>query len=316
MPEPIELKSSDSVDVTFLVDNSIDVLLASDDHARRPPVPSGFDLPQLRAEHGFSALVSIRRNGAETTLLYDAGLTAATLPHNLGVLGISVADAAAVVLSHGHGDHHGGLEGLVRRIGRKHLPLVLHPDAWQRRKIVFPTGAEMLLAPPDRSALLAAGAELVEREAPTVLLDGVALVSGRVERSTDFERGMSTHWAEGASGWASDPMIWDDQCLIVRLKGKGLVVLSGCGHAGAVNIVRHAKRLTGEERLHALLGGLHLTGALFEPIVRPTVEALANEGVEYVAPAHCTGWRAQQELARRLPDGYLHPSVGTRFHFE
>ncbi len=315
VPGTIQLRSVDSVDVTILVDNSIDLFLDSEAHAVR--APRGEDWvrgPKLRAEHGFSALVTLRAGGAETRIIYDAGLTSDTLSHNLGVLGISLRDVASVVLSHGHGDHHGGLEGLLRGVGRKRLPLIVHPDAWRTRKIVFPTGAEIRLPPPDRAMLAAADVEILEREGPSLLFGDSALVSGRVERATEFEKGFPLQWAQGSSGWEPDRMVWDDQYLACDVKGKGLVVLSGCGHAGLVNIVRSARRSTGVDRVHAVLGGFHLSGSAFEPIIGPTMSELERLRPDYVVPGHCTGWKARQELGRRMPAD-LESSAGTRFHF-
>ncbi len=316
MAGPVSLHPVDSIDVTILVDNSVDLLLQSDERAVRSPLAlNRTDRPQLRAEHGFSAMVTLRSRGQETSLLYDAGLTGETLTQNLRALDLSPADLSALVLSHGHGDHHGGLEGLLREVGRRHLPLILHPDAWKTRKLVFPTGAEYPLPPPDRSVLARADVELLEGEGPSFLFDDCALVSGRVERGTDFEKGFPIHWAQGASGWEPDPMIWDDQYLVCNVKGKGLVVLTGCGHAGAINILRNAQRLTGVGPIHAFVGGLHLTGGLFERIIPPTVTALEAIRPDYIVPGHCTGWKARHEIARRLPSAYLESSVGTRFHF-
>ncbi|MGA8302229.1 MAG: MBL fold metallo-hydrolase [Thermoplasmata archaeon] len=316
MEGPLALRAVDSVDITLLVDNSIDALLASDERAQRPPLARDWlERPQLRAEHGFSALVRIRSDGRETALLYDAGLTPDTLLHNLEALEIRVDDLQAIVLSHGHGDHHGGLEGLIRKVGRKRLPLVLHPDAWKTRKIVFPTGAEIDMPPPDRSALMRHDVEMLELEGPSLLVGDSALVSGKVERTTDFEHGIPLQWARGASGWEPDKMVWDDQNLICHVKGKGLVVISGCSHAGAINILRNAKRITGVDSIYAFVGGLHLTGGIFEAIIPQTIAELGAIGPDYIVPGHCTGWKAQQELGRRMPGVYLQPSVGTRFHF-
>lgn len=316
MEERIGLRPVDSVDVTLLVDNSIDVLLASDDRAHRLPMARDwFSKPQLLAEHGFSTLVTLRRDGKETTILYDAGLRPDTLAHNLDVLGVSLKQLDAIVLSHGHGDHHGGLEGLIRRVGRKGMPLVLHPDAWKTRKIVFPTGAEIDLPTPDRTTLARLDVEVLEREGPSLLVGDSALVSGKVERTTEFEQGFPLQWARGASGWEPDKMVWDDQNLICHVKGRGLVVISGCSHAGAINILHNARRITGVEPVHAFVGGLHLTGGLFESIIPRTLSELETIRPDYIVPGHCTGWKAQQEIGRRLPGAYLQPSVGTRFHF-
>jgi 7,8-dihydropterin-6-yl-methyl-4-(beta-D-ribofuranosyl)aminobenzene 5'-phosphate synthase len=106
-------------------------------------------------------------------------------------------------------------------------------------------------------------------------------------------------------------LILDDQNVIINVKNKGLVVVSGCSHAGAVNVLRNAQRLTGEQRLAAFIGGLHLTGGIFEPIIERTVDAFVAAEVGLVLPAHCTGWRAVHELARALPGSFVQPAVGT-----
>ncbi len=112
---------------------------------------------------------------------------------------------------------------------------------------------------------------------------------------------------------APDPLIHDDQAVVMSVRGRGLVVLSGCGHAGIINILLHARALTGVERIHAVLGGFHLTGRLFEPLITPTVEALKAISPSLIVPAHCTGWRATHEIARALPDAFVANSVGTTF---
>ena len=111
-----------------------------------------------------------------------------------------------------------------------------------------------------------------------------------------------------------DPLVLDDQALVANVRGKGLVIVTGCGHAGAVNIIRHAQRLTGVPRLHALLGGLHLSGAYFTPVIGPTVHALTELAPDLLVPGHCTGWRAQHTLAAALPDSWVPGSSGTRYH--
>ncbi len=143
---------------------------------------------------------------------------------------------------------------------------------------------------------------MIERTQPSLLVDGSVLITGEVDRTTDFEHGMpAAHQAWHGDGWQHDPQVIDDQALVVHLKDRGLVVLTGCGHAGVINIVRHAQRLTGVAALHALLGGFHLSGPAFEPVIAPTIAALSDIAPHLIAPGHCTGWRAQHALAAALP---------------
>ncbi len=316
MQERLALKPVDAIDVTILVDNTMDVLLPGTPNVQRAPLHTdSFVRPPLLAEHGYSLLLTITQNGSTSSLLYDAGLGEKTILHNMDVLGININDIRAIVLSHGHTDHHGGLLGVVKQLGNRRIPLVLHPDVWRDRKGTFAGGGELHLPPPSRADLEQEGVEVVERRDPSLLIDGAVLVTGQVERTTDFEHGVSTHLARTGDTWEPDPWLWDDQAIMVNVKDHGMVVLSGCSHAGIVNILRYGKQLTGLDKVHAVVGGLHLSGGSYEQVIQPTVEALAAMEPDVVVPGHCTGWRATHAIAQRMPEAYVQTCVGTRLHF-
>jgi 7,8-dihydropterin-6-yl-methyl-4-(beta-D-ribofuranosyl)aminobenzene 5'-phosphate synthase len=320
--DPVALEPVDEVVITTLVDNSYDGLLTDAGAVRRrrlagaPRVPApqfeqGDTVAGLVAEHGFAALVTTRRGDRTHTILFDTGVSPNGLSDNLERLELDAADIEALVLSHGHFDHAGGFPGLARLRRRQGLPITVHPLVWSTRRVAVPGQPEWDLPVLNRRALEAEGFQVIERRQPSLLFDQSVLVTGEVDRTTDFERGMPYHEVHGEHGWEPDPLILDDQALIVHVRDRGLVVLTGCGHAGAVNICRHAQRLTGVDRLAGLLGGFHLSGPAFEPIITPTVEALRDMGPEVIVPAHCTGWKAQHRLAAELPDAFVANAVGT-----
>ena len=314
--QQVTLLPVDVANVTILVDNSLDIFLPTDKIAHRAPLHYDWsNREQLIAEHGYSLLLTVVREGSSRSILYDAGLGHRTVLHNMDVLEVKAIDLRAVILSHGHADHHGGLEGMFQRIGRPKMPLVLHPDVWRERRIVFPTGQEISLPPPSHADLDREGVEIIEERSPTLLLDGMVLVTGQVDRVTDFEIGFPIQQMHTDHGWEPDTWVWDDQAVVCYVKDKGLVVLSSCSHAGAINVLKHAQRLTGIDKVHAFVGGFHLTGGLFEPIIPRTINELVTIGPDIIVPGHCTGWKATHELARQLPDAYIQTSVGTKLHF-
>jgi 7,8-dihydropterin-6-yl-methyl-4-(beta-D-ribofuranosyl)aminobenzene 5'-phosphate synthase len=144
-----------------------------------------------------------------------------------------------------------------------------------------------------------------------MLVDNMVLVSGEVNRTTPFEKGFPIHYAKRAESWEPDPLIMDDQCVIMNVHAKGLVILTGCGHSGIINIIRQAKHLTGVQKIYAVIGGFHLSGKVFESIIPDTVSALKEIAPDVLMPGHCTGWIAQHRIAREMPDSFIPNSVGT-----
>ena len=312
----IPLKAADKVEILIVVDNTIDMLLASTPMARRCPLPcDALAREVLVAEHGFAVLVTVSWEHSSESLLFDAGLSRNGLIHNMDVLEVRPGEFRAIILSHGHADHTRGLTGLVERLGKRRMPLLLHPDALLERKLMLPGGHELLLPAPDRRALAREGIEFIEEQGPSYLLGNTVLVTGQIRRTTPFEQGFPVHYARGADGWQQDPLIHDDQALVIHLRQKGLVILTGCGHAGVINTIRHAQQLTGIDTVYAILGGFHLTGAGFEPQIAPTLAAFKLLNPTVIVPAHCTGWKATHALASELPEAFIPNSVGTRFTF-
>jgi 7,8-dihydropterin-6-yl-methyl-4-(beta-D-ribofuranosyl)aminobenzene 5'-phosphate synthase len=308
----IVLPEVDAAKVKIVVDNSLDLLMAGTEAAQRFPLcPDSFVSRLPIAEHGFSALIQVTMGERRGTILFDTALTPQSLLNNIDALNIDVKSIQAIVLSHGHADHAMGLPGLVGRLGTRGLPLVLHPDARLERRIVLPNGNDIGLPAPKLADYRRENVEIVEDAGPSMLVDNMVLISGKVERTTEFETGFPGHQSRRNGRWESDPLIMDDQCAIINVRGKGLVIVSGCGHAGIINTIRHAQALTGVQSIYAVIGGFHLTGALFAPIIPPTVAALEKIKPRYLMPGHCSGWSAIHQIATAMPDAFIPNSVGT-----
>jgi 7,8-dihydropterin-6-yl-methyl-4-(beta-D-ribofuranosyl)aminobenzene 5'-phosphate synthase len=328
MPPPrlqIPLEPVDSLTITTLVDNVFDLFMPDQGPARRlspattlgtRPVATmaeGRGPDQPIAEHGLSLLLTVTRGQQSNTLLFDTGVSPDGMVANMDRLGVDPRDIEAIVCSHGHFDHTTGLDGLIRRMGRTRLPVLIHPDFWNRRRVRLPGRDPLEIPTTSRSALQGAGFEIVEERQPSFLFDHAVLVTGEVDRTTGYEPGFPVQDAWRNDHWEPDPLVLDDQAIIVNVRDRGLVVLTGCGHAGIVNIARYALALTGASNVYGLFGGFHLNGPLFEPLIPRVCADLAMLQPRLVVPAHCTGWRAQHALAASFGEAYVPDCVGTRF---
>jgi 7,8-dihydropterin-6-yl-methyl-4-(beta-D-ribofuranosyl)aminobenzene 5'-phosphate synthase len=328
--EVLPLEPVDELRVLTVCDNTVDVLLLDQGPAKRLPIGAMLagggvpllDAPTLEegkapdaplAEHGFSVLVEARKGDSVHRMLFDTGLTPRGCVTNLRRLGRDPGDIEVIVCSHGHFDHTTGLSGLVEELGATNLPVLIHPEFWTHRRLAIPGRDPVELPTTSRRSLEDAGFDIVENRRPSFLFDRSVLITGEVDRTTGFETGFPIHEARRNGSWEPDPLILDDQALIANVAGKGLVVITGCGHSGIVNICRYAQRLTGVEQLHAVIGGFHLNGPLFEPLIGDTVDALEALAPDVIVPAHCTGWKAIHTFARQLPDAFIQNSVGTTY---
>jgi 7,8-dihydropterin-6-yl-methyl-4-(beta-D-ribofuranosyl)aminobenzene 5'-phosphate synthase len=306
------IKSVDRVEITVLVDNYTDFLILA------PLTPVDRRLPydpkrRILAEHGLSCLVRVFTGNKEYAVLLDAGLSAECLPWNACQAGISLAGIDAVVLSHGHYDHTGALESVVAGAGRQ-VPLIAHPDAFLRRRLNIPGQGVFDQPVPDAVALKKAGADIKLRSGPSTLAAGYLLVTGEIPRTTAFEKGMPGAEIVRDGIWTPDS-IRDDQALVMNVKDKGLVVLSGCAHAGIINTVEYAKKLTGTDRIHVVLGGFHLSGKAYENVVPPTIEAMKSINPDYLVPMHCTGGETICRFMTAMPGKCIRNTVGTTYVF-
>jgi 7,8-dihydropterin-6-yl-methyl-4-(beta-D-ribofuranosyl)aminobenzene 5'-phosphate synthase len=308
----LNLQEVDKLEVIVLIDNYTDVfLLQGTDIVKRPRIPPG---NFLLAEHGLSCLLKVYKGAEEHVVLMDAGGSSTCLFHNARLLNVDLREVEAVVLSHGHPDHFGGLAGFLNKAA-KGMPVVLHPDAFVQRRLNSPITGRRVEPRLDEVALGKTGAVLHKVKQASTLASDLILISGGVRRVTGFEKGFP--WAEAKINdkWIVDPF-HDDQGIAVKVKGKGLVVISGCAHAGIINTVKHCQAAAQTSKVHAVLGGFHLTGPIFEPIIGSTIEEMKKIGPDFVMPMHCTGWLAINEFAREMPKQFMLTTVGTTYVFQ
>jgi len=317
MKETTILKEVERVEILTLQDNFIDIM-ASDNSAiisRARFLINGEIKTSIRAEHGFSAIVRTTTAGRTRTLLFDFGFSKDGAVANAKALGVDMGEIEVMVLSHGHSDHFGGFEKLVKMIGRDGVELVLHPAAFkQQRYLKFAGNFKARFPEVTRKKIEKKGVRLRETKEPLPLLDGDVLYLGEICRQTEFEKGMphAFFMDKGVETW--DP-IEEDTGIAINLKGRGLVVLTGCAHSGIVNTVNYARTVTGVNPVHVIIGGFHLAGPAFEPIVEKTIEELKKINPAYIVPTHCTGRKSVMEIEKAMPSQFILNMAGTGLTF-
>jgi 7,8-dihydropterin-6-yl-methyl-4-(beta-D-ribofuranosyl)aminobenzene 5'-phosphate synthase len=277
---------TESICVTTLVENTV--------HQRG-----------LKAEHGLAFHIQF----GGRSVLFDTGQSDLLL-HNAGLLGLDLRGLDAIVLSHGHYDHCGGLKTAwsLSPACRLHL----HPAAVEAKFSANAEGVARFIGMPDDAREIAqASATTIWTRGLTEVVPGL-FATGEIPRQTNFEDVGGRFFLDERCQ-KPDPLV-DDQALFFESQG-GLVVLLGCAHAGVVNTLLQIERLTGGKRIHAVLGGMHLLNASPERLAA-TVESLRQRKIPLLVPAHCTGWAALARLWESFPGRCASPGAGQRFAFE
>ena len=327
------IQEIEQISITILMDNTTDLLLTNSEHAVRPPLVRNerFVLPPPVAEHGFSAMVNILRHNqsVSNSFLFDTGVSENGVIHNADILGVDFSKINGIILSHGHLDHFAGLVNIIKRISssRKastnNIDIFTHPDAFLRRWEIFPDGSRVKSPVLCEQELQQLGGIIHKNSAVTYLPSKespLLAITGEILRETSFERGFPYQYTEDPTNEKNlipDPLIRDDQALVVNISDKGLVILTGCGHAGIINTINYAKKITGIDRIHAIIGGFHLPAddGIFEVAIEPTLAEFQKAKPDYLVPCHCTGWKATNRIIETMPEKFIQSSVGTTFQF-
>ena len=317
----ITVKEVDNVEILSLVDNSVNFLssIKKQVHSFRQwkrkregkeGVKAHFNLPF--AEHGFSVLIRVFSGDESSCVLFDTGGSPIGMVENAKRMGISLNEVESIVLSHGHYDHFGGLVAAVKAVGKADLPIIVHKNMFKTRGSANAMG-KVRQYPDFPSEAQLSPAHLVSTKQPSLTADGMVCVTGEITRKTGFETGYKQHRAFASGAWKPDPLIADERAVVINIKEKGLVILSGCAHAGIINTVYYSQQIMGTEKVYAVMGGFHLAGKTFENRIQPTIEELQRIKPKLIVASHCTGWKAMCALAEALPEAFVWNSVGNLY---
>jgi 7,8-dihydropterin-6-yl-methyl-4-(beta-D-ribofuranosyl)aminobenzene 5'-phosphate synthase len=302
----MQIPALNSVTVEVLVDNFFDVFEPSKPGLVERAVVGRLPKP-LMAAHGLAYWLTLTQNGQTTQILMDTANSPLPLFNNLEALGHQPGEADALVVSHGHPDHYGGLFEYLNQRGPG-LPVYLHEDCYLPKLLITPRGR---IGPwkLERKELVSRRVELHENRGPTLVQDQ-ALLTGTVEATTPYETPLP-----GAKrvidNQEEHDTFTDEQALVMHVKDRGLVVIGGCCHPGVVNMVKYAQKLTGVDKVAAILGGFHLTVG-GDQLIKETIQGLRELEPEIILAGHCTGFKALTQLALSLPDTFMVSCVGTK----
>ena len=312
----------DGLEVISLVDNSVDFLSTIDrkqaqsfkqwTKKRHGPEWTRTHSQLPFAEHGFSMLIRVIRGRKTVSILFDTGVSADGVVENAKRMGLELNEVEYVVLSHGHYDHFGGLVSTLKTINKSNLPLIVHEDMFKTRGNANTDGT-IRTYPKFPAKEQLGSAQLINTKQPYLISGGTILVTGEIPRETSFEKGFLQHRTLIDGIWQPDPLILDDRAIVLHVKGKGLVVISGCAHAGIINTIAYAQHITGVKNIYAVMGGFHLAGKDIEERIQPSIKELIRISPKLIVPSHCTGWRAMSAIAEALSETFVWNSVGNLY---
>jgi 7,8-dihydropterin-6-yl-methyl-4-(beta-D-ribofuranosyl)aminobenzene 5'-phosphate synthase len=256
------------------------------------------------AQHGLSIFLDLDYGREKMKLLLDTGASSEVMLHNADALHIDLHHLDLICLSHGHYDHTGGLMGVLQRVNGR-ICILAHPDIFAPKLIARPF-LQFIGPPFCRAEAEAAGAMMLDCRGPADIAPGV-MTTGEVSRLETFENAAG-FWTVKDGQYCEDN-IPDDQALAINIEGKGLAVITGCAHAGIINTIKHAQKITGVDELYAVIGGFHLMGA-DEMRIDATAEALRKLDPAIVRPGHCTGHKAVCRLQETLSERCRPLAVG------
>ncbi len=317
MSATLPIKAVERVEILTLQDNTIDLTVRDNNSVIRRAMPMvGMEMKNsILAEHGFSSLITLSDGDTSRSMIFDFGFSEYGAAVNADALGADLTRVEQMALSHGHQDHVGGIQRLVEQTGKRDIPLVLHPAAFRNPRFMKNTdGANVYFPAFTREKAAAAGTAVIDADEPYSMLDYAAIFLGQIPRTTAFERGAPNLFCEIDGEEKQDPFD-DDSAMVFNVRGKGLVVLSGCAHSGIVNTVAYARKTTGIEKVMAIMGGFHLGGLDVDTVIKPTIDALKAFNPTHIIPTHCTGRQAIQLIENEMPDRFILNMSGTRLTF-
>lgn len=309
-----KIPESEKIVITVITDNLADLTLPNYKIARRHVGTTSILEAALHAEHGLAYQIETVVNGEPHACLIDFATDPQGVMRNMKLLNINFGKIEALGLSHDHFDHQAALIEILKAKKeefRKGIPFYVGEQFFVGTYARRPDGQIASLLALKKEDIEGLGfVKIIEVKEPTPIIPG-AYFPGRVEQVTDYENVAPNFVAKKGTDFVQETFI-GEQAVILNVKGKGLVVVSSCAHRGIVNTIKQAQRMTGIEKVHAVIGGFHLTGTTPDRIQK-TIADIKAINPEYIVPTHCTGFQAISAFAREMPNRFILNTAGTKY---
>jgi 7,8-dihydropterin-6-yl-methyl-4-(beta-D-ribofuranosyl)aminobenzene 5'-phosphate synthase len=311
----LNLKAVDKVEITVIMDNYADWILLDTPYVKRAIGSKNnreLKVP-LMAEHSLCLLISIYVDNIKYDILLDTAENGVSLKNNIDILNIDLKTVKSLVISHAHSDHTHGLSWVVSQLDKR-ANVIAHPDVFLSGRTFVENGISITNDCPTRETITNHGNSIVESVNPYIPENKLFAVTGQIPRTTDFEK-LEYESYLVRNGVKEFDNILDDQAIVINIKDKGLLIISGCAHAGIINTIKYAQEITAIDKIHGVIGGFHLPPNIDSKVTKKTIEALKQMDPNIVVPMHCTGIYAISKFINEFEKKCNLSCVGSVFTF-
>ncbi|MGD1823045.1 MAG: MBL fold metallo-hydrolase [Pleomorphochaeta sp.] len=309
------LNEVDKVEITVLMDNYADWILKDTPYVKRAmDSKNGKELKvPLMSEHSLCLLISLYKDNKKHNILLDTAENGVSLKNNIDILEVDLKSVESLIISHAHSDHTHGLPWVITQLD-KSANVIAHPDVFLTGRSFVDNGITVINDCPNKDIITSHGNSIIESKEPYISPNSLFAVTGEIPRVTDFEI-LDYESYVIRDGKKEFDKILDDQAIVINIKKKGLLVISGCAHAGIINTIEYSKKITKINKLYGVIGGFHLPPKKNSSVSEKTIEALKAMSPEIIVPMHCTGIYAISRFISEFDDVCNLSCVGSKFTF-
>ncbi|MCY1153275.1 MAG: MBL fold metallo-hydrolase [Sphaerochaetaceae bacterium] len=311
----LNLEAVDKVEITVIMDNYADWILLDTPYVKRAiGAKDGRELKvPLMAEHSLCLLIRIYKDNVKYDILLDTAENGVSLKNNIDILGLNLKTVKSLVISHAHSDHTHGLSWVISQLD-ENAQVIAHPDVFLSGRTFVENGVSIINDCLERKTILSHGNSIIDSLNPYSPNNKLFAVTGEIPRTTDFEK-LEYESYLTRNGVKEFDNILDDQAIVINIKDKGLLIISGCAHAGIINTIKYAQAITAIDKIHGVIGGFHLPPNIDSKVTKKTIEALKQMNPNIVVPMHCTGIYAISQFINEFKDKCNLSCVGSTFIF-